>query len=115
MISYEKELISLNNKEIKALNELSGTYLNVSCDQVGNHIQLIEQIKRKFSQKSFLDSLFLNSKFLFFGCNKLILADSFIENSVYALVLENHPLQNKESKIVLLFISLFLFIKKKGD
>ena len=66
MIIYEKDLISVNKKEIKAVNELSRSYLNVSCDQVGNHIQLIEQIKRKFSQKSFLDSLFLNSKFQFF-------------------------------------------------
>ena len=62
IINYEKELILVNKKEIKSINELSGSYVNVCCNQVDNHIQLIEQIKRKFSQKSFIDSLFMNSK-----------------------------------------------------
>ena len=65
MINYEKEWIQINRKEIKAVTELSSSYLNASCDQVNNHIGLIDQIKRKFSQKSFIDSLFWNSKIYF--------------------------------------------------
>jgi len=62
MINYEKEWILINKKEIKAVRELSSSYLNASCDQVNNHIHLIDQINHKFSQKSFIDSLFWNSK-----------------------------------------------------
>ena len=64
MINYEKQLILENKKKIKEMNQLISSYLNACYNQVGNHIDLIDQIKKKFSQKSVIDSLFLNSIFL---------------------------------------------------
>lgn len=66
MINYEKGLIMENRKKIKIMKELILSYLNVCNQQVGNHIGLIDQIKRKFSQKCVIDSLFTNSFIILF-------------------------------------------------